>query len=200
MLENIKIVGIAGKNRSGKDTLAEIFIKNGYYGISVGDLVRKQSIILHPNDPDPISTKNTTETSNYLRSKYGPDFLLIEAINKYLKALSKKQYKGLVVYSIRAPIEADKILSMRGRLIWLEADDHIRYERAMKYLRKGELRISFDEYIEGESLQYRPSNELPVELQMNLNYVRSKATDIVDNSSDNVEEFTNKVAKLVSSI
>ena len=96
------IVGIAGLPRSGKDTLAELFIDRGYYGFSFGDYTRQYSRQRHADKVDPVSVANMTETSNWLRETYGPDVILKAA----LKGLQDKQatgqsYEGVVLYSVR---------------------------------------------------------------------------------------------------
>jgi dephospho-CoA kinase len=200
MAANFLIVGIAGKIRSGKDTLAEVFIENGFYGVSVGDMVREKSRELNSNDPNPISTENMTKTSNYLRSKLGPDFLLKEAISKFNEAIKHKSYKGLVVYSIRAPIEADNILYNGGQLIWIEANDRIRYERAMSYLRPGDKKISMEEFLDTESRQFKPDPNIPEENQMNLDYVKSRSTKVLVNDDIDINSFREKGLELIHSI
>src|SRR5436853_3820896 len=123
----MKIVGIGGLPRSGKDSLAELFIKQGYFGISFGDVVRGFSQERHKDKPDPISVANMTETSNWLRETYGADVILQEALKEYEEASKTKDYKGLVLYSVRAPIEVDWILARGGELIWVEASEEVRH-------------------------------------------------------------------------
>jgi len=200
MTEDFLIVGIAGKIRSGKDTLAEIFIQNGYFGVSVGDIVRERSRELHSDDPNPISTENMTKTSNYLRTKLGSDFLFIEAIERYKNAIKNKSYKGLVIYSIRAPIEADRILENQGQLIWIEANDEIRYKRAMENLRTGDSVSSFENFKLAESKQFAPDPDMPDESQMNLDYVKNKATKLLTNNDSNMYKFKAEALELVKSI
>jgi len=200
MTEDFLIVGIAGKIRSGKDTLAEIFIQNGYFGVSVGDIVRERSRELHSDDPNPISTENMTKTSNYLRTKLGSDFLFIEAIERYKNAIKNKSYKGLVIYSIRAPIEADRILENQGQLIWIEANDEIRYKRAMENLRTGDSVSSFENFKLAESKQFTPDSDMPDESQMNLDYVKNKATKLLTNNDSNMYKFKAEALELVKSI
>ena len=67
----MKLIGIGGLSRSGKDTLAEFLISKGYFGVSLGDIVRNQSRIRHADAPDPISIANMTETANNLRQQKG---------------------------------------------------------------------------------------------------------------------------------
>lgn len=191
------IVGIAGKPRSGKDSLAEVFIESGYFGFTVGDFVRGYARQRHGDKPDPISIENMTETANWLRATKGPDFALKEALRQYREV--KDKYKGLVIYSVRVPVEVDFILQHSGELIWVEASDDVRFERNVLAKREGEPDISKEEFLRQEALQWQPQPDLPAEVQMNIEYVKSKATTVFTNELG-FEEFREKAKKLVESL
>lgn len=179
----MKIVGIAGLPRSGKDTLAELYIKYGYYGVSLGDIVRNESRQRHFDKDDPISVANMTETSNYLRSQYGADIVLKKAIQNYERASTARNYQGLVIYSVRTPVEVDFVLQSGGQLIWVEASNDVRYARAIKFTRDGEMQdIDMDTFLKHEALQWRPKPGISKEVQMDVSYVKQNATIVVDNN------------------
>lgn len=200
MEDNIKIIGIGGLPRSGKDTLAVLLIENGYFGVSLGDIVRDASRLRHAEESDPISVANMTETANWLRQSKGADFALQEALELYRRARSQKSYKGLVVYSVRAPVEADFILSHGGELIWVEASDKVRHARALKYLRPGEALTSLEQFKAQEALQWQPQPDLPAQYQMDVANVKSKATREVINNEDNLEVFDSKAQALLAEL
>lgn len=199
-MSNPKIIGISGKNRSGKDTLAKLFIEDGYLGVSLGDIVRDEARKIYAEQDNPIARSNLTKTSNMLRRKRGSNFLFEMALNRFNQANKDNSYKGLVLYSVRAPIEADSILKAGGQLIWVESDDQLRYKRAMANLRSGEPEISFELFEQQEEEQLSPNPDLPIEIQMNINYVKSKATLVLENNVENIEDFIDRAAKLVKSI
>ena len=201
-MQDLRIIGIGGLPRSGKDSLAEIFIQKGFFGVSLGDIIRDESRTRHADAPDPISVANMTETSNWLRTEHGPDFALREALNRYEKAQDEngQNYKGLVVFSVRAPIEADFILRHGGELIWTEASDETRYERYVHHLREGEVAISIEDMQAQEALQWRPQSDLPAEVQMNVAYVKEKATQVFENNFPTLEEFQSAAHRLVDGI
>jgi dephospho-CoA kinase len=188
------IIGIGGLPRSGKDTLAEMLIERGFYGFSFGDFVRKSALKRHKDKTDPISVKNLTETSNWLRETHGPDVVLVEALKEYDNLKDNDKYKGIVLFSVRAPVEVDFILKNGGELIWVEASPEVRYERGIKNLRDGEVVISLEEFKRQESLQWEPQPDIPPEVQMNVSYVKSKATIIIENNQNSLVQFE----KLVS--
>lgn len=195
------IVGIGGLPRSGKDTLAELFIQAGYFGLSFGDVVRNVARQRHKDKADPISVANMTETSNWLRETRGPDIILQEALRQYEQRTSAgEDYKGLLLWSIRAPIEVDFILAHGGQLIWVEASDEVRHRRALAHLRPGELTTTREEFLRQEALQWKPQPGIPVAAQMNIAYVKDNATQVLENNSDNITEFNKKASDIIAGI
>ncbi len=192
----MNIIGIAGLPRSGKDSLAELFMACGYFGVSLGDIVREEARKRHSDEPDPISVKNMTETSNYLRSTKGADFALKEALERYEIAKQSQDYQGLVVFSVRAPVEVDFILQNKGKLIWVEASDQVRFSRSQSARREGESDQTITEMLEHEKLQEVPQAGMPKEVQMNTSYVKENATEIFENNGDDFEEFKQKATKV----
>ncbi len=188
----MNIVGIAGLPRSGKDSLAELFIKNGYFGVSLGDIVRDESRKRHKNESDPISVRNMTETSNYLRTEKGSDFALREALLRFEQAKMNDSFKGLVVFSVRAPVEVDFILKNDGELIWVESSDKVRYERSISARREGEPEQTLAEMLKQEKLQESPQPNLPSDVQMNTRYVKAHATSIFENNGSDFKAFKQK--------
>ena len=194
----MKIVGIGGLPRSGKDTLADWLISQGFFGFSFGDFTRKHSLERHRDKPDPISVANMTETSNWLRETHGPDVILKAALDEFEQAQKAgANFKGLVLYSVRAPVEVDFILAHGGELVWVEATDQVRYERALQSLRDGEPRISLEEFKRQEELQWQPQPGIPAESQMNVSYAKSKATLSLENNGEDMAEFLGRAQKLL---
>lgn len=196
--KKIKIVGVGGEGRSGKDTLAQIFLKIGYYGVSMGDIVREFARKRHSSSKDPISRVNTTETSNWLRLTRGSDFVLDEAIRRYKDANTKSE--GLLLWSVRAPVEADFIKSHKGILIFVDSKPEIRYERAMQNLRNGEPKLSFKDFMSQENLQVKPQPGIPIEVQMDHSYIKKSANIILENNFNDLNKFVNYCHDLAKKI
>jgi dephospho-CoA kinase len=200
-MNDTKIIGIGGLPRSGKDTLADEFIKQGYYGFSFGDYAREYTRKRHTDKPDPISRANMTETSNWLRETYGSDVILKAALREFEdKQAAGEQYKGMVLYSVRASIEVDWILAHGGELIWVTADDAVRHARSLKHIREGELPTTLEEFKAQEDEQWKPQPGIPQEVQMNVSYVKDHATHILENDADDLDTFLKKAHDLISTL
>ena len=200
-MEDTKIIGIGGLPRSGKDTLAELFMEAGFFGLSFGDVVRGFCHERHKDKPDPISVENMTETSNWLRQTRGADVILQEALKQYHeKQAAGERFKGLVLWSIRAPIEVDFILGHHGEMIWVEATDEVRHQRALKHLRPGEVPTTLDEFRRQEALQWKPQPGIAEEVQMNTSYVKDHATRTFVNNENNLEQFLDRAHTLIQEL
>lgn len=196
--KTLHIIGVGGLPRSGKDSLAELLIERGYFGVSLGDIVRDAARVRHADEPDPISVKNMTETANYLRSQKGPDFALKEALARFNQAQNVRDYAGLVVFSVRMPVEADFILGQGGTLVWVEASDEVRHQRSLKHRREGEVEQTLEEMLAQEALQENPQPHLPAEIQMNTSYVRAHATVEIKNNGNDFEAFKESAQQALS--
>ncbi len=194
MTTSNKIIGVGGRDRSGKDTVAELLINAGYFGYSFGDAVRAHSRERHANDANPISVANMTETSNWLRGQFGPDVILKEALKAYNKVLETgEKYKGIVLYSVRAPVEVDFILEHGGQLVWVEANDDTRFQRRQTAHREGEATLTKEDMLAQEALQEKPQPGIDEKVQMNLNYVKDHATIVIENNGNDLEAFVKLV-------
>jgi dephospho-CoA kinase len=192
----MKIIGVSGRDRSGKDTVAELLMERGYFGYSFGDAVRAHAKERHKDKADPISVRNLTETSNWLRTQYGADVILKEALAEFEKAQQAGgKYIGAVLFSVRAPIEVDFILSQGGEMVWVEASDEVRLDRRLANIRSGEAKVTLQEMLAQEAQQNDPQPGIPKEVQMDLNYIQSKATIVIENNGNDIEAFKKTVEK-----
>jgi dephospho-CoA kinase len=199
-MNDFKIIGVGGLPRSGKDSLAEVFIDNGFYGVSLGDIVRNEARVRHADAPDPISVANMTETSNHLRTEQGADFAMKKAKELFHAASKTTPYKGLIVFSVRAQIEVDFIVDHPGEMIWVETSDAVRYDRYTHHMRDGEAQISKEELLSQEALQWEPQAGEDAKVQMNVKYVKEHSTRVFDNNGSDINDFENRAKQLLKEL
>jgi cytidylate kinase len=149
-----KLIGIAGTNGSGKDTIGNILANDyGYMFISLTDSLRvelkKQGLSL--------ARENMRNLSSEWRRLYGLSALVDKARECFSE--SNGNYFGLAMASIRNPGEADAIHQAGGIVIWVDADPQIRYKRISENsLQRGKDRmindnVTFTEFIAEEAVE-----------------------------------------------
>lgn len=159
-----KIVGIAGTNGAGKDTLGELLAERcGYKFRSVSDILReeltKQGI---PHEREHLSNLSTAWAR-----EHGPGVLSMKTIEAYIAEEEAEGYKGLAVGSIRRPAEAKIIQEEGGIVIWVDADQRTRYERLQHGARNRVTdMLAFEDWIAEEEREMNPDTDDPTVLNM----------------------------------
>ena len=122
----MKLLGLAGTNGAGKDTVAEILAdKHNFLFISVSDLLRDEL----QQRGLPAERENLRELSAEWRREFGLGVLIDKAVELYEQKGGNDTYDGLVVSSIRNPGEIDRIHDFGGELLWIDADVKVRFDR-----------------------------------------------------------------------
>lgn len=146
----MKIIGLSGTFSSGKDTLAKFLVeKYGFVHISTSDIVRELSL----EEYGSTDRKYLQEISNSYREKFGNDYFAAEAYRRYLKLSDKEKGAGLIISGSRSVGEAEKIKSLGGELVFVDAPIKLRYERAKKRARDDEVK-SFEDFQASEAKEW----------------------------------------------
>lgn len=149
-----KIIGIAGTNGAGKDTLGELLAERcGYKFVSVSDILRdeltKQGI--------PHEREHLRALSSKWHREHGPGNLSRRTIEAYIEEEKREGYKGLAVGSIRRPSEAKVIQDEGGVVLWIDADRKLRYERIQAANRgRHEDLATFEQWCADEEAEMTP--------------------------------------------
>lgn len=128
------IVGITGTNSSGKDTVADYFVKNyGFTSFSLSDEIREEATkrgITHER-------KNLLAIGNELRENFGACELAARVLKKIYFNPSLER---VLVTSIRNPYEVDEFKKSGNKfvMIYVDADMKVRFYRAVKRGRIGD--------------------------------------------------------------
>jgi dephospho-CoA kinase len=115
------IIGLTGKNASGKGEAASYLVKKGFSYFSLSDIIREEA----KKQGIEENRENLIKTGNNLRKEHGAG-ILAKLINKKLKDKS-------VVDSIRNPEEIKELRKNKDFiLVGVDAPVEIRFERAKK--------------------------------------------------------------------
>lgn len=183
----MNIIGICGTDASGKDTVGRTLAENhNWLFLSVTDLLRdeakKRALVLERPSLRAISAE--------WRRENGLAVLVEKALQEFEP--QKGKYQGLIIASLRHPAEADKVHELGGKVVWVDADPRLRYERIIKRDRGSEDHISFVEFLAEEQAQMSFSGD---EATLNLAGVKEKADIFIENNSNDIEAFKDQVEK-----
>lgn len=148
------LIWITGTISAGKWTIVDYLIEYGFAHYSV----RNYLAAILQEQWLPIIRDNTTPLANWLREKYGGSYI----VEQLIEQSKRDQQELIVIESIRAIDEANLIKQNWWILLWITADQELRYQRALGRNSSTD-HITFekfidDEYIEGSSMDQSKSN------------------------------------------
>jgi cytidylate kinase len=187
----IQILGIAGTNGSGKDTLGQLLAeKHNYFFISVTDLLRDEA----RQRGLTVSRENLRKISAEWRREFGLGVLIDKAVEEY-KAKQEK-YSGVVMASLRNPGEVERVHELDGQVVWLDADSRLRYDRiqANAHLRGrlGEDEKTFDEFLKEEEEEMSHSGD---EATLNMAGVKNSSDIFIVNNQSDLDVFEAEIKR-----
>lgn len=132
------ILGLTGRNASGKGEAAEYLKSKGFHFYSLSDVIREQV----RKEGLEITRENLLQTGRRLRSSHGTAYLALEI----LKRLDPD--KHYVVDSFRHPDEVRAFRSRANfRLVAVKAEPEIRFQRIKDRARESDP-TSYEEFLE----------------------------------------------------
>src|SRR5882724_2080634 len=115
-MKDVQIIGLAGTNGSGKDTVGHILAEtHGYLFLSVTELLRAEA----KRRGQPVEREVLRTISAEWRRESGLGVLVDKVVAEYEKV--KDQYRGVAMASLRNPGEADRIHELGGTMVWVDA-------------------------------------------------------------------------------
>lgn len=186
-----KIIGIAGTNGAGKDTLGELLAERcGYKFRSVSDILREELTA----QGIPHEREHMRALSTKWANEHGHGVLSVKTIEAYVAEEEREGYKGLVIGSIRRPAEAEAIHQEGGVIIWVDAEKRLRYDRIQANSRgRTDDDHSFETWSEHEDIEMRPIEGEPGSL--NLLGVKDISDIHIDNNFDSFEAYKEYLIK-----
>jgi len=129
------ILGLTGKNASGKGETANYLKSKGFIYYSLSDVIREEATkrkLGHSRD-------HLINLGNELREKFGPDYLAKKISNKINQQLKKNKTQNFVVDSIRSPFEAKELMKNKNFiLVGVDAPIELRFRRLLERNRAGD--------------------------------------------------------------
>lgn len=190
-MNKLWVIGLAGTNGSGKDTVGHLLAEHhNYLFISVTDLLRKEA----ERRGQPVEREVLRTISAEWRRELGLGVLVDKAVAEFETVRGK--YDGLVMASLRNPGEADRIHELGGTMVWVDADPRVRYDRIQANKaargRAGEDDKSFEQFLAEEEAEMRSTGDAAT---LNMLAVKEKCDVFPLNDSDDIERFRRDIEK-----
>lgn len=172
------IIGLTGKNGSGKGEIAETLKGRGFRYFSLSDVLRDEL----KESGSTVTRENLIRKGQELRESFGPA-VLAERTRK--KLADRTDY---IVDSFRHPKEVEVFRKLKGFKLWCaDADPKIRFERCLKRARENEPQ-SFEEFIETERLEFNTGESNKQDLLKTI-----EQADVIIENNSTVKELREKV-------
>lgn len=179
------IIGLTGKNGSGKGEVARFLKERGFEYRSLSDVLREEL----KKRKKPLTRDNLIQVGNKLRQTYGPDVLAKRILEKI------EIDRNYVIDSIRHPAEAQALKSRdRFALLHITAPPRIRFERLKKRKRERDP-ITFKDFLMLERAEAKSGVGSHQQLDQTLKLADYK----IDNSSS-LEDLHREITKIVMAI
>jgi dCMP deaminase len=181
--EEKMIIGVAGLNGAGKSAVVDFLRERSFVAHSLSDVLRDEL----RREGVPESREAMIQVGRRLREQEGGDALA----KRLLPRLKRDQ--NYVIDSIRHPAEVGvfRELGRRFRLVWVEADEGVRFARIQARGRGGDPR-SLEDFRRLEGVELASSEPSGQQLLA----VRALADDIVVNDGS-LDELFAKVKEVV---
>jgi len=186
-----KIIGIAGTNGAGKDTLGELLAeRSGYKFVSVSDILRAELT----RQGLPHERERLSDLSTKWAREHGPGILSAKTIEAYVEEEKAEGYRGLAIGSIRRPGEAHVIQQEGGIVVWVDANQKTRYNRISSNAR-GRITdvLSYEQWAVEEEREMSPSTDDPTVL--NMTATRDACDKVIMNDFATQDEYRDYLIK-----
>ena len=179
------LFGIGGTNGAGKDTVGHFLAeKHNFLFVSVTELLREEA----KERGWPVDREALRTFSAEWRRESGLGVLIDKTVAFFES--QEKVYDGLAVASLRNPGEADRVHELGGKVLWVDADAQVRYDRiqanAASRGRTEEDNRTFEQFLADEAAEMHASGDAAT---LDMAGVKAKSDLTLFNETSDIEDF-----------
>lgn len=180
----MNIIGLSGTNGSGKDTVAEVLAKHGFFVASATEMLEEE---LKKRGLAPERENKRLVGDEWRREN------IAAIVDKAIEQAKATGHDKLVVGSLRNPGEADRVHALGGKVVWVDADPQVRYER-IKSANRGRVEDNktYEQFLAEEQDEMSHYGD---ESTLNMSGVKAIADVFLTNDSDKIEDLKIMVEK-----
>lgn len=188
--QGVALFGVAGSNGSGKDTILTMLADAGYFIFNTGDNLRQITKAVMGTTQRGGNNSPTGRIANAQRSTYPGGMVTLGMIDYWARIPHlppELRPAGLAIGSIRSVSEVEILKTFGGKLIVIDADPKVRYERVVTRGRAYEKEISFERFMSEDEAEMGKNEADPT--KFGLAQVMDMGDIVLDNSKDDVQQF-----------
>ncbi|MFH1829979.1 MAG: deaminase [Pseudomonadota bacterium] len=179
------IIGLTGKNGSGKGEVAKFLTESGYEYYSLSDFLRDELVRCGKE----VTRQTLIDIGNELRAKHGASTLAERALTK----LDPEAHA--IIDSIRNPFEVEALRRRKDfHLLSIESDSQVRFERIKSRGRESDPQ-TYESFLEIEAKEA----QTPDPATQQLNRTASMADAVVYNNSS-LDELRDQVRQVIQTL
>lgn len=123
------IIGLSGKNASGKGVVVRYLMEKGFEVFSLSDVIRDDL----KATGDDVTREEMIKRGNELRERFGPSILADRII------IRMRPDRNYAIDSIRHSAEVEAFRKLDGfSLLWIDSEDTVRFDRIRSRGREGD--------------------------------------------------------------
>ncbi len=179
------ILGLTGSFGAGKGVVVDYLIEKGFKHYSASGYITEEIV----RRGLPINRDSMIVVSNDMRATHGPS-MIVDA----LYARAQEAGGDAIIEALRAVAEVRRIKELGGKVIGVDADAHLRYERA--FARGSEKDdVPFEKWLEQERQESNPDDDT----KQNI-FGALKESDIIVTNNGSLEELHAKIEEALATL
>jgi len=194
--KGITIYGVAGTNGSGKDALMDTLVERySFLMFNTSNALREVASAAFQSTDRGGNNAPMGMAGNAFRVAYPGGLVDLGLLKWWTYAAvlpADMRPKGLVIGSIRGTGEVQRLKEVGGKLIVVDADPHVRFER-LQGRNRADDNITFEQFIEKEAGDMAVGETDPTKFGMAA--VIDAADIRIVNNGDDIEAFQADAAK-----